>query len=121
MRTFDQSLLELVTLGDVSVEHAMEAASEPHDLQLMLQQAGIPLAGSMNGLSFERDIKPLFTEDQRVRMKWSFDLWDHESFKENISDILKRIETADTPFEDGWPRERLAALKSWMREGLMAP
>jgi twitching motility protein PilT len=41
MRTFDQSLLELVTLGDVSVKEAMEAASEPHDLLLSFQQAGV--------------------------------------------------------------------------------
>jgi twitching motility protein PilT len=121
MRTFDQSLLELVTVGDVSVEHAMEAASEPHDLHLMLQQAGIPLTGSTNGLSFERDIRPMFTEDQRVGLIWSFDLWDYGSFRDNVSEILKRIETRDTPFEDGWPKERLSLLRSWMREGLMAP
>jgi twitching motility protein PilT len=121
MRTFDQSLLELVTVGDVSVQDAMEAASEAHDLQLMLQQAGIPLTGSRNGLSFERDIKPMFKEDQRMQMKWAFDLWDYDNVKENISDILKRIEGGDVPFEDGWPKEQLAVLRSWMREGLMAP
>jgi twitching motility protein PilT len=121
MRTFDQSLVELVTLGDVSVQDAMEAASEAHDLQLMLQQAGIPLTGSRNGLSFERDIKPMFNEDQRMQMKWAFDLWDYDNVKENISDILKRIEGGDVPFEERWPQERLAMLRSWMREGLMAP
>jgi twitching motility protein PilT len=41
MRTFDQSLLERVSLGDVSVEEAMQAATEPHDLELMLKQAGV--------------------------------------------------------------------------------
>jgi twitching motility protein PilT len=41
MRTFDQSLLERVSLGDVSVQEAMHAATEPHDLELMLKQAGI--------------------------------------------------------------------------------
>jgi twitching motility protein PilT len=121
MRTFDQSLLELVTLGDVTVQDAMEAASEAHDLQLMLQQAGIPLTGSRNGLSFEGDIKPMFSEDQRIQLKWAFDLWDYDNVKENISDILKRIESGDVPFEDGWPKERLNILRSWMREGLMAP
>ena len=41
MRTFDQSLLELVRLGDVTAMDAMEAASVPQDLDLMLQQAGV--------------------------------------------------------------------------------
>ena len=41
MVTFDQSLLELVKSGTVTVEEAMLAASSPHDFQLMLQQAGM--------------------------------------------------------------------------------
>ncbi|HXF74343.1 MAG TPA: type IV pili twitching motility protein PilT, partial [Actinomycetota bacterium] len=41
MATFDGSLLELVRAGRVSVEHALEAASNPHDFALALQQAGI--------------------------------------------------------------------------------
>jgi Tfp pilus assembly ATPase PilU len=122
MRTFDQSLLELVKVGDVTAQDAMEAASEPHDLQLMLQQAGLPTAHSRaGGLSFERDIKPLFDEDLRMQVKGIFDLWDYDSVKENVSDILRRIENRDIPFEEGWPQERLALLRSWMREGLMAP
>jgi len=43
MRTFDQSLLELVREGRVDVEAAMEASTAPHDFQLMLQQAGLPV------------------------------------------------------------------------------
>jgi twitching motility protein PilT len=41
MFTFDQSLLALVQAGRISVEAAMAASTAPHDLQLMLQQAGI--------------------------------------------------------------------------------
>jgi twitching motility protein PilT len=41
MMTFDQSLLELARSGRVSAEAALEAATSPHDFQLMLdQQAG---------------------------------------------------------------------------------
>jgi twitching motility protein PilT len=43
MMSFDQSLLHLVQLGRVSIEEALEASSSPHDFQLALQQAGIPL------------------------------------------------------------------------------
>jgi twitching motility protein PilT len=39
MRTFDQSLLELVAGGRVSIEDAMEASSVPHDFELALKQA----------------------------------------------------------------------------------
>jgi twitching motility protein PilT len=43
MTTFDQSLLELVRSGRVSVEMAMEASSSPHDFMLLLQQAGMSI------------------------------------------------------------------------------
>jgi twitching motility protein PilT len=41
MVTFDQSVLELVKQGVVTVEAAMAASTNPHDLQLQLTQAGI--------------------------------------------------------------------------------
>ncbi len=43
MFTFDQSLLGLVQAGRITVEAALEASTAPHDLQLMFQQAGVPL------------------------------------------------------------------------------
>ncbi len=42
MMTFDQSLLELTRSGRVSVESALEAATSPHDFQLMLEQQSAP-------------------------------------------------------------------------------
>jgi twitching motility protein PilT len=44
MQTFETSLLELVRLGLVSIEDALEAASNPHDMHLLLQQAGLAVA-----------------------------------------------------------------------------
>jgi twitching motility protein PilT len=41
MCTFDQSLVRLVAEGRVTPAQAMEAASNPHDLELMLKQAGV--------------------------------------------------------------------------------
>jgi len=46
MRTFEQSLLELISAGTISVEAAMESTSHQHDLQLALEAAGIVAAGS---------------------------------------------------------------------------
>jgi twitching motility protein PilT len=48
MRTFDQSLLQFVQAGTVSIEEAMEAASSPHDFQLALQQAGVPVPAGLH-------------------------------------------------------------------------
>jgi twitching motility protein PilT len=41
MQTFEASLLGLVRRGMVSIDDALEAASDPHDMSLRLQQAGL--------------------------------------------------------------------------------
>ena len=46
MVTFDQSLVELVTSGEIDAAAALEASSSPHDFQLMLQQAGVVLSAT---------------------------------------------------------------------------
>ena len=43
MVTFDQSLLQLLQDGKITVEDAMKAVSNQHDFQLAMQQAGIPI------------------------------------------------------------------------------
>jgi twitching motility protein PilT len=43
MQTFETSVLNLVKSGMVSVEDALEATSNPHDLMLRFEQAGIPV------------------------------------------------------------------------------
>jgi twitching motility protein PilT len=42
MRTFDQALVELVKAGQVSFDDAVESSSNRHDLELAMQQAGVP-------------------------------------------------------------------------------
>jgi twitching motility protein PilT len=121
MRTFDQALLELVTLGDVTLQDAMEASSEPHNLELILQQVGLTKAGEVQDVSFERDVKPLFGEGDRARMLWAFDLWDYKSVKDNADEILRRLDKGDIPFENGWPPEHEELLRSWLTEGRRLP
>ncbi|MGA2519548.1 MAG: PilT/PilU family type 4a pilus ATPase [Acidimicrobiales bacterium] len=40
MQTFDQSLVQLVVSGQLDAQHAIKAASNPHDLRVMLERAG---------------------------------------------------------------------------------
>jgi twitching motility protein PilT len=44
MQTFDQSLIELVKAGTIGAADAVEAASNRHDFELALQQAGITVS-----------------------------------------------------------------------------
>jgi twitching motility protein PilT len=43
MQTFDQSLLRLYADGRVGLRDALATASNPSDLRVALQQAGLPL------------------------------------------------------------------------------
>jgi twitching motility protein PilT len=113
MQTFDQSLVQLVTVGDVTIEDAMEAASEPHDLNLMLQQTG---TSSEPIFSFEADIKPLFTEQDRRLELWAFDLWDYQSVRQNASRLLERIEEGDVPWGRSWQEQTVELFRSWTRD-----
>ena len=41
MQTFDQALIKLLEAGRIDMRGAMSAASQPHDLKVMLQQRGL--------------------------------------------------------------------------------
>jgi twitching motility protein PilT len=117
MRTFDQSLLELVTLGDISMEEAKEAASNPSDFELMLQQAhlGAAAAEGKPQPSFEADIRPLFRKEDRMAYSWAFDLWDLDSVRGNAPAILDHLERGNIPIDaDPWPDADLELFRTWM-------
>jgi twitching motility protein PilT len=109
MQTFDQALLELVKLGDVSMESALEASSSPHDFQLAAQQE----QAAPEPPRFDRDIKPLFAEQDRRSMLWAFDVWDYGSASSKAAEILEQLTRKNFPVDDPWPEERLAVFAEW--------
>ena len=51
MLTFDQSLVELLDAQRITLAEAMDAASNPHDLRVMLEQRGIMKTGQFAGVN----------------------------------------------------------------------
>ncbi len=47
MKTFDQSLVQLIVDGTVALDEAMTTATNPHDLKVMLERQGILKTGHM--------------------------------------------------------------------------
>jgi twitching motility protein PilT len=47
MVTFDQSLAELLSSGQITLAEAMSTASNPHDLKVMLERKGILQTGNL--------------------------------------------------------------------------
>ena len=69
------------------------------------------------GVSFERDIKPLFRESDRESMRETFDLWSYEDVKESADDILGVLEAGSMPCDGPWPADQVAVFKAWIDAG----
>jgi hypothetical protein len=72
------------------------------------------------GLSFERDIKPLFREFDRNSMRKAFDLWDHHDVVTHQSAILDRVSAGTMPCDGAWPSDAVATFRRWIGEGSRA-
>jgi hypothetical protein len=72
------------------------------------------------GLSFERDIRPLFRESDRRAMEWLFDLWSYSEVQGNASLILERVRGGTMPCDRSWSDAEVEKLSDWIDAG-MAP
>ena len=75
-----------------------------------------------NGLSFERDVKPLFRDRDRGTMisVSHFDLWKRDDVAEHAQAILKRLEDGSMPCDTAWPADRVDTFRSWIEAGMPA-
>ncbi len=74
------------------------------------------------GMSFERDVKPLFRERDRGTMLEvaNFDLWERTDVADNAEAIVKRLEDGSMPCDGAWPPERVETFRRWMTAGVPA-
>ena len=66
---------------------------------------------------FEKDVRPLFREDDRSAMRWAFDLWSYDAVQERAETILERLEEGSMPCDDPWDEERIALFRDWIEGG----
>jgi hypothetical protein len=67
--------------------------------------------------SFERDIRPLFTERDRAAMRWAFDLGEVVSVREHADAILEQVAAGRMPCDAAWPPESVALFRRWVQAG----
>lgn len=74
------------------------------------------------GMSFERDVRPLFRERDRGSMLRvaQFDLWKREDVAEHSQDILKRLQDGSMPCDQAWPDDQIAVFRRWVEAGMPA-
>jgi hypothetical protein len=68
-------------------------------------------------LSFARDIRPLFRDDDVKEMKYAFDLSRHEDVKANAEGIYERVADGSMPCDGAWPADQIALFRRWVDEG----
>jgi hypothetical protein len=77
----------------------------------------VHVSASEPGISFERDIKPLFREHDRESMKRAFDLWSHDDVARHSDAILGRLRAGTMPCDGAWPEDQIAVLQRWVDAG----
>ena len=72
---------------------------------------------SPTGLSFERDVRPMFREKDRASMLKAFDLWSRDDVQAHQDAILRRLEDGTMPCDGAWPPENIALFQRWIAGG----
>ena len=68
--------------------------------------------------SFERDIKPLFREEDQKAMEYIFDLWDYQDVRDNAQSILDEVAAGGMPCDGAWPEDKVELFRSWFQGGM---
>jgi hypothetical protein len=70
--------------------------------------------------NFDRDIRPLFRDEDVDAMDFAFDLSSYDDVKENAEEIYERVDEGSMPCDRAWPAERVQLFRSWI-DGGMSP
>jgi hypothetical protein len=75
-------------------------------------------------VSFEKDVKPLFSDSQRTCMMQArhFDLCSYDDVKTWCDKIIRRLKDGSMPDDDTapWPPERIAIIENWKGQSFPA-
>ncbi len=71
-----------------------------------------------NGVSFENDIKSLFTERDQRAMRSYFDLWAYDDVRRHAAAILTDVDSGRMPCYTFWSKDKVALFRSWMDQGM---
>ena len=68
-------------------------------------------------VSFEGQVKPLFSERDRESMEFAFDLWSYDDVSENADAILDRLKDGSMPCDGAWPQAQVDLFERWVAGG----
>lgn len=68
--------------------------------------------------SFEKDIRPLFRDEDVESMSFAFDLSSYEEVCEHAEEIHARVAEGTMPCDAPWPEENVELFGAWIDDGL---
>ncbi len=69
-------------------------------------------------VTFNKNIKKLFTKRDVDSMKWRFDLSNYDDVKENADQIYSVVESGRMPCYAPWSRDKVNLFKRWIDHGM---
>jgi len=72
----------------------------------------------MSETSFERDIRPLFRDDDVEAMLFAFDLSSWEEVREHAEEIHSRLVEGTMPCDAPWPERDIERFRGWIDAGM---
>jgi len=73
-------------------------------------------------ISFQSDVKGMFTQLDRDHMLNSFDLWKYDDVKANAAAICDSVEAGRMPpasVAPRWSDDKVKTFKQWMQDGYL--
>ena len=68
--------------------------------------------------SFQRDVSPLFRDEDVDAMDFAFDLRSYDDVRENAEDIYERLADGSMPCDAEWPAEQVQLFRAWIDAGM---
>ncbi len=68
--------------------------------------------------SFERDVRPLFRDDDVDAMSFAFDLRSYDDVRANAEEIYERLADASMPCDGEWPQADIDRFRAWIDAGV---
>ena len=75
---------------------------------------------AQQAVGYERDIRPLFREEDVSSMSFAFDLASYDDVRVNANGILAKLSDGSMPCDGSWPQERVDLFRSWVDAGCPA-
>ena len=69
------------------------------------------------GIGFERDIRPLFRDEDVQAMSFALNLASYDDVRENAEAIYERLADGSMPCDGAWPADQVQHFRAWIDAG----